>query len=142
MYNIVESAKELKNYYALQDTPYPLRLEDYIKIVVRAIKKYYVDRNHPEEFDYSMFTVNEKEEVCFDYDFNILQEDYIFMLSKIDFLRIIISDVSGDAAVSYTTNALSVTGAKEAYKSVQQEIDDLESERIRVFHKLMAHEES
>jgi lipopolysaccharide export system permease protein len=50
------------------------------------------------------------------------------------------ADVSGDGAVSYTTNALSVTGAKEAYKSVQQEIDDLEHERRIVFHKIMANE--
>ena len=31
---------------------------------------------------------------------------------------------------------------KEGYKSIQQEIDDLEHERIRVFHKMMARDES
>lgn len=140
MYNIVETAQEVQQYYASQEPPLPVFKEDYVKFVIRAIKKYYVDRNHPEEYDASLFIYNENDEICYDYNFNILQEEYIFILAKLFFKRYEMADVTGDGAVSYTTNALSVTGAKEAYKSIQQEIDDLERERIRVFHKLMAHE--
>ena len=140
MYNIVEVAQEVQQYYASQEPPLPVFKEDYIRFVVRAIKKYYVDRNHPEEFDRALFITNENNEVCYDYDFNVLEEEYIFILAKLIFKRQEMASVTGDGAVSYTTNALSVTGAKEAYKSIQQEIDDLEHERIRVFHKMMAHE--
>ena len=140
MYNIVETAKEVQQYYAAQETPLPVFKEDYVEFVIRAIKKYYVDRNHPEEYDKTLFVRNEQEDLCYNYEFDVLQEEYILILAKLIFKRYELADVTGDSAVSYTTDALSVTGAKEAYKSIQQEIDDLEHERIRVFHKLMAHE--
>ena len=140
MYNIVETAQEIQQYYVAPESPMPIYPENYIKFVIRAIKKYYVDRNRPEEFDSSLFVYNDKNEICYDYNFNVLQEEYILILAKIIYKRYEMADVTGDGAVSYTTNALSVTGAKEAYKSIQQELDDLERERIRVFHKLMAHE--
>ena len=140
MYDITDVAAELQEETAWQSTPLPVYKEDYIKIVVQAIKKFYVDVNHPDEYDRTLFITNEYDHVCYDYDFNILQEEYIFILCKLIFKRKIYTDLAGDGAVSYTTDALSVTGAKEGYKSIQQEIDDLELERIRVFHKMMAHE--
>lgn len=140
MYDITDVAAELQEETAWQSTPLPVYKEDYIKIVVQAIKKFYVDVNHPGEYDRTLFITNEYDHVCYDYDFNILQEEYIFILCKLIFKRKIYTDLAGDGAVSYTTDALSVTGAKEGYKSIQQEIDDLELERIRVFHKMMAHE--
>ena len=140
MYDITDVAAELQEETAWQSTPLPVYKEDYIKIVVQAIKKFYVDVNHPGEYDRTLFIINEYDHVCYDYDFNILQEEYIFILCKLIFKRKIYTDLAGDGAVSYTTDALSVTGAKEGYKSIQQEIDDLELERIRVFHKMMAHE--
>ena len=74
-------------------------------------------------------------------EFNILDEEYIFILAQMDFYSKVLSEVSGTGAISYTTDALSVTGAKEGYKSVQQQLDTLEQERIRVFHKIMANEQ-
>lgn len=141
MYNIDEVADDLKKVNAWRDTPYPVHDSDYIKIVVNAIKKLYVDINHPEQYDKSLFTTDEEDVLYYDYDFNILQEDYIFIICKMSFLNLVLSDLSGDKAISYTTNALSVTGAKEGYKSIQEELSTLEQERIRVFHKMMAHDE-
>lgn len=141
MYNINETAKELKEVNAWRSTPYPMNDKDYIKFVVHAIKKFYVDINHPEQYDRTLFITDESDILYYDHDFDILQEEYIFILCRKAFLGMIFSDLSGDGAISYTTDALSVTGAKEGYKSVQLEIDDLEQERIRVFHKMMAHDE-
>ena len=140
MFDIEEMATELQNETAWQSTPLPVYPEDYIKYVVQAIKKFYVDVNHPDEYDRTLFTTDEHDHIFYDHDFNIVEEDYIFILCKLSFFRKVFSDVSGDAAMSYTTDALSVTGAKEGYKSIQQAIDDLEMERIRVFHKIMARE--
>lgn len=140
MFNISEMAEELKFYYSMKESIYPIEEKTYIKLVVNAIKKFFVDCNHPGEYDRSLYTTDEDGIVYYDYQFDIVQEDYIFIISRLTYLRMIMADVSGDGAVSYTTNALSVTGAKEAYKSVQQEIDDLEHERRIVFHKIMANE--
>ena len=139
MFAIDEMADELKSFYK-SHTAMPLCKKDYIKFVVNAIKKMFVDRNRPNEYDRSLYTTDEDGNVFYDADFDIVQENYIFIISKLSFLRMVMTDVSGDSAVSYTTDAMSVTGAKEAYKSVQQEIDDLERERLIVFHKMMANE--
>jgi len=140
VFDIDEMALELQEETAWQSTPLPVYKDDYVKLVIQAIKKFYVDVNHPDEYDRTLFIMNEYDHFCYDHDFNILQEEYIHILCKLAFKRKVYTDVAGDGAVSYTTDALSVTGAKEGYKSIQQEIDDLENERIRVFHKMMAHE--
>ena len=142
MYNISEAAEELRVENAWRSTPYPVAASDCVKMVVQSIKKLYVDVNHPDEYNRSLFITDDDEVLYYDFDFNILQEEYIIILSKMRYLNLILSDLSGDGAVSYTTDALSVTGAKEGYKSIQQELDTLEQERIRVFHKMMARDTS
>ena len=141
MYDINEAVELLQEKTAWQTTPYPMYEDSYVRIIIHSIKKFFVDINHPEEYDRNLYITDENGVLFYDRDFNILQEEYIFILSQIDFFEKVFSDLSGDGAVSYTTDALSVTGAKEGYKSVQQQLDTLEQERIRVFHKLMAHEE-
>ena len=138
MFDIGQMAEDLVQETAWQSTPTPVYEEDCIKIVVQAIKRFYVDVNHPDEYDRTLYITDENDRLFYDHDFDIVQEEYIFILCKLAFVRKIYTDVAGDGAVSYTTDALSVTGAKEAYKSIQQQIDDLEHDRIRVFHKLMA----
>lgn len=138
MFNIAEMADELQQSLDWQNTPTPVYPEDFVKIIVQAIKKFYVDVNHPNEYDRTLFITDENDKLFYDYDFDIVQEEYIRILCLLSFKRKIYTDVAGDAAMSYTTDALSVTGAKEGYKSIQQEINDLELERIRVFHKMMA----
>ena len=133
-------AADLEDRTAWANKPYPVTMQDYIKIIVQAIKKFFVDVNHPEGYDRTLYTTNEQNVLVYEYNFNILEEEYIFILAQMNFLGKILSEVSGDGAISYTTNALSVTGAKEGYKSIQQQLDTLEQERIRVFHKIMAHE--
>ena len=140
MFNIDEMAEAVKDENAWRSTPYPVTTKDYIKIVVWAIRKFFVDINHPDEYDRTLYITSEDNVLYYDQAFNVIQEEYIFILCKMKFLNFILSDLSGDGAVSYTTDALSVTGAKEGYKSIQQELETLEQERIRVFHKMMAHE--
>lgn len=140
MFDINEMAINLQEETAWQSTPYPVLKEDYIKFIVHAIKKFFVDTNHPDSYDRTLYTTNEDDVLVYDYDFDIVQEEYIYILSKILFINKVLSDMSGDRAISYTTDALSVTGAKEGYKSIQQQLDTLELERIRVFHKMMANE--
>lgn len=136
--DINEMAENLEEKYKWQSTPYPVYIEDYVKIVTQAIKKFFVDVNHPGEYDRTLYTTDEHNNPMYDYDFDVVQEEYIFILCQLYFMRILYGDVSGDKAISYTTDALSVTGAKEGYKSIQQSIDELEQERVRVFHKMMA----
>ena len=135
MYGITEAAQELQEYYN-EETPLPVYKDDYVKLIVRAIKKFYVDINHPGEYDRTLYTTDDDNNLYYNHDFALDEDEYIWILSKIGYKRKIMSDVTGDGAISYTTDALSVTGAKEGYKSIQQEIDDLENERRIVFNKM------
>ncbi len=141
MFGITGLALFLQEDNAWQSTPYPMYENDYVREVVHAIKKFYADTNHPEGYDRSLYTTDEDEKLFYNADFDVLQEEYIYILAKMFFLQKVLSSVTGDGAVSYTTDALSVTGAKEGYKSIQQQLDTLEQERIRVFHKMMARDE-
>lgn len=142
MLYIEEMAEDLQDKTRGQSTPYPVYKENYIKIVTRAIKKFFVDVNHPNMYDRSLYTTDEDNVLIYDYDFDIVQEEYIFILCQQYFYGLIYDDTAGDSAVSYTTDALSVTGAKEGYKSILEKLDSLEKERIRVFHKMMARDTS
>ena len=141
MLDIKEMAHDLQAENSLRKSVYPFSPEDYVKTIVQAIKKFFVDINHPERYNRALYTTTEENVLVFNYDFDIVEEEYIFILAKMKFMSQILSDLSGDGAISYTTNALSVTGAKEGYKSARQEYDTLELERVRVFHKMMAREE-
>lgn len=136
MYCITEMANELRSFYSAETAPLPVYNDDYVKFIIRAIKKFYVDINHPEEYDQNLIITDEQDNKFYDHDFMLDEEEYIWILSKLGYKRRVMSDMSGDGAISYTTNALSVTGAKEGYKSIQQEIDDLEKERRIVFNKM------
>lgn len=138
MFDIEEMAEDLEQENAWRSTPYPVQKNDYIKMVVQAIKKFFVDVNHPSEYDRTLYITDENNVLHYDYDFDVVQEEYIFILAKMRYLSFLLADLSGDGAISYTTDALSVTGAKEGYKSLKQDYDTLEMERIRVFHKMMA----
>lgn len=141
MFNITKMAILLADELNWQSTPLPIYKEDFVRIVILALKKYYVDCNHPESYNRELYTTDADGSECYDYDFNVLEEEYIYILCKLKFYQKVYSSASGDKAISYTTDALSVTGAKEGYKSIQAILDDLERERLRVFHKLMAREQ-
>lgn len=134
MLNITEIAEELQELTAWQDTPVPLAHEDYIKMVVRAVKKFFVDINHPQEYQLELWTTNEDDDTCYNRDFWIDEEEYIKILCQIEFFKRVQSDVNN--AFGYSTDALSVTNADKPYANLQNTLNDLQHERRIVFNKM------
>ena len=87
MFIIDEMSEELMSELNWQSTPLPMYKEDFNKIVVQAIKKLYVDCNHPENYHFDLYIIDAEERLCYDYDFNLLEEEYIYILSKIKFYQ-------------------------------------------------------
>jgi len=133
--NATETAKELQEIVAWQQTPLPLTDDDYMKVVIRAVRRFFVDINHPEEYDIVNWTTNDTDEVCYNRLFNVTEETYIFLLCQLEFFKRVQMDVND--RFSYTTNALSVTNADKPYANLQQTINDLEHERRIVFNKMV-----
>ena len=134
MLNVTEMAEEVQEITAWQETPQPLFTDDYVKMVVRALKKFFVDINHPEEYDINLW-IKEDETLYYDRDFLVDEEEYIKILCQIEFFKRVQSDVNN--AFGYTTNALSVTNADKPFANLQQSLNDLQQERRIDFNKMI-----
>ena len=135
MLNITDLAAELQEITAWQETPVPLDLKDYVKMVIRALRKFFVDINHPSEFDITLYTTDDDGKVYYDREFLIDEEEYILTLCKIEFFKRVQTDVNN--TFGYTTNALTVTNADKPYANLKNTIDDLEHERRINFNKMV-----
>ena len=135
MLNISEMAQELNELTAWQETPEALVNEDYVKMVVRALKRFFVDINHPSEYNRSLYTTNEDEDTCYDREFIADEEEYILCLCKIEFFKRVQTDVNN--TFGYSTNALTVTNADKPYVNLQTTLNDLEHDRRILFNKMI-----
>lgn len=135
MLNVTEMAKELQELTAWQETPEPLALADYVKMVVRAVKKFFVDINHPTEYDTTRWTTDEEDDTCYDRNFLLDEEQYIMILSRIEFFSRVQTDVNN--AFGYSTNALTVTNADKPYANLKDTLSDIQHERRIAFNKMV-----
>ena len=138
MLNITEMASELQEVTAWQDTPQALLADDYIRIVQRAVRNFFVDINRASEFSkdkYITEVIDEKEVVFYDRDFLADEEVYILILCKIEFFQRVQTDVNN--AFGYTTNALTVTNADKPYKNLAETLNGLYNERRIKFNKMV-----
>lgn len=135
MLNIAELAEELHELTRWQSTPEVLKNSDYIRIVMRAVKKFFVDINHPGEYSKDLWTEDEEGHLFYDRDFMLDEEEYIKILCRIEFFQRVATDVNN--AFGYTTNALTVTMADKPYKNLKDTIGDLEHERRICFNKMV-----
>lgn len=135
MLNVTKMAKELQELTAWQETPEQLTEADYVKMVVRAVKKFFVDINHPAEYDQTLWTTNEDDDTCYDRDFLLDEEEYIKILCRIEFFSKVQTDVNN--AFGYSTNALTVTNADKPYANLKDTLSEIQHERRIVFNKMV-----
>ena len=134
MLDIAELATELQEFTAWQETPMPLGMTDYYRMVRRGIRKFCVDINHPSEYSTSNWITDDDGNQCYDRDFMADEIEYILCLCRIEFFRRVQTDVNN--AFGYSTDALTVTNADKPYANLQRTLDDLERERRILFYKM------
>ena len=135
MTNISELANELKDATRWQKTPLPLSDNDYVSIIIRALKRLYIDTGRASVFNMDMITKNDEENVCFTEDLPIDEEEYVLLCAQIGFFNQVKTDVNN--IVGYTTDALSVTNADKPYANIKDSIEKLENERRITYYKMM-----
>lgn len=138
MLNITEMANELQELTAWQDTPQTLIADDYVKIVKRAVRNFFVDINRSGDYSRDKFITeveDEQEVVYYDREFQADEEVYIMILCKIEFFQRVQTDVN--IAFGYTTNALTVTNADKPYKNISETLNELYNERRIKFNKMV-----
>lgn len=135
MTNISELANELKDETRWQKTPLPLSDNDYVSIIIRALKRLYIDTGRASVFNMDMITKNDEENVCFTEDLPIDEEEYVLLCAQIGFFNQVKTDVNN--IVGYTTDALSVTNADKPYANIKDSIEKLENERRITYYKMI-----
>lgn len=135
MTNISELANELKDATRWQKTPLPLSDNDYVFIIIRALKRLYIDTGRASVFNMDMITKNDDENVCFTEDLPIDEEEYVLLCAQIGFFNQVKTDVNN--IVGYTTDALSVTNADKPYANIKDSIEKLENERRITYYKMI-----
>ena len=133
MTNITALANGLKQEVAWQVTPQELTTNDYVQFIIAAIKRMYVDTGRYEEFDRSKIQ-NVNREIFYETDLALDEETYVMLLAQINFFKKVQTDVN--VMVSYSTDALSVTGGDKPYSHLKDTISELDRERRIVYYKM------
>ena len=133
MTNIDDLVEQLKEAVQYQQLPEPIEDEEYQQIVIHAIKRLYIDTGRAEVFSIDKIH-EEDEQLVFDDDLIIDEEEYVMLICQILFFKKVQASVNN--IVGYTTNALTVTGADKPYTHIQDTIANLENERRIVYYKM------
>lgn len=133
-FSITNAAAELQEETKWQRTPNQLPFSQYENMIVKGIRRLLIDTGRALEYDNSLFFDNVNERM-FDIDFKIDEVAYISICAKMEFFKGVQTDSNN--MVSYTTDAISVTGANKPYEHLQDTLDKLENERRILFYKMV-----
>lgn len=106
-----------------QETPDAMTEDDFYYMIQCGIRRLFIDTARSASYE-------ETEE----YDLEIDEQEYVLICAKLLFFDMVKSSL--DQMVSYTTNALSITGGDKPYKNIKETRNELEAERIRTFNKM------
>lgn len=132
--SLTKMAFELRDETAWQRTPQQLSIDDYTLMICNGLKRLYIDTARASDFNYNMISSQDNNEVVFENDLQIDEEEYVMICAKINFFRRVATDVNN--IVGYTTNALSVTNADKPYANLKDTIEALENDRRTLFFKM------
>lgn len=123
-----------------QKTPEVLSAEHYEHMVIKAIKRLFIDTGRASLYKDSMLKTVEsdppgKPSKYFDTEFQIDEEAYILICAQIEFFRKVQSDVNN--IVGYTTDALTVTNADKPYANLKDTLSQLEQDRRITYYKMV-----
>lgn len=138
MTSVTALANELESRVYLQRTEAEFTADEYIQLIVHAIRRLYVDTGRAlkfEEYQFTTETVDDTTTVYFSEDLKVDEEEYVLLIAEIAFLKIIQKDVN--VITSYTTNALSVTGADKPYAHLADSIEKLDNERRELLYRMI-----
>ena len=135
MLNLTALAAELKERTEWQETPLPLADDQYLGMIVRALKRLFIDTGRASQYDPMKFVTLEDDSYNYDSTFLIDEEYYISLCSQIEFFKKVQSDVNN--TFGYSTNALTVTNADKPYANLADTIADIDKERRIVYYKMV-----
>ena len=145
--SITELAEQLMDITRWQKTPELLTPEHYEHMILKAIKRLFIDTGRASEYSDGLIetistdataddgTVTTYTTTSFKKNFQIDEEAYILICAQIEFFRKVQSDVNN--IVGYTTDALTVTNADKPYVNLKDTLGQLEQDRRITYYKMV-----
>ena len=128
MTSLTEIKTKLISKIKFQETPIALDDTDYISFTIEGAQRFYVDAGLDSwDEDYI------EESLSLSRGFTLTEKEYILVASQIAFFNQIKN--YWDTLLSYTTNAISVTGSANVFKSINGNVVDLESRLAKLAFK-------
>lgn len=128
MLSLADIQTILKDNIKFQETPIPLNDSDYQSYVIEGAKRLYVDSGLDTwdlDFDETGYLLNR--------EFGLVEKEYILVASEIEFYNQIKNYWA--TLCSYTTNAISITGAGNIFKVINGNVIDLEDRLSKLAFK-------
>lgn len=128
MTSLVDIAEKVKEKVKFQETPIALDSSDFLNFTIEGAQRFYVDAgldSWDEDYDDILSELNGT--------YDLTAKEYILVASQIAFFNQIKN--FWDTLLSYTTNAISVTGSGNVFKSINGNVIDLESRLSKLAFK-------
>lgn len=135
MLNLTRLAEELQDKTEWQETPKVVTDSQYLSMVLRGLRRLFIDTGRASEYDFMKLTTTEDDSYVYDANFLIDEEEYVLLCAQIEFFKKVQSDVNN--SFGYSTDAISVTNADKPYANLKNTIDELDNERRIVYYKMV-----
>lgn len=129
-------AQELYDITMYQRTPSPVTDLQYHKMVVRGIRRMWLDTGRALTYSEDLLTydsVNTDMPVQFEPDLKLDEYEAALLAAQIEFFRTVQADVNN--IVGYSTDALTVTNSDKPYANLSDTIRNLESRYQSAIYK-------
>lgn len=134
MTNVTEIIEEVMMDLALQPTAASdVDEDDYETFVKKSIRDLYVQTGRAAQYTSDLYSYSRGTLYLAD-DLLADEIQYIILSAEMWILDAIAKSVS--EAVSYTTDALSITGGDKPYKNIRGQVEALDQQRRRVFYTM------
>lgn len=132
--NLTALANDLRDSVRWQRTPMPMDSYDYLSMIIKAVKRLYIDTGRASLFRNDMI-ITANDITAFETDLPIDEEEYVMLCAKLGFFETVATDVNN--IVGYTTNAITVTNADKPYANLKDTMDKLENSRRILYYKMV-----
>ena len=134
MTDIVLLAHKLYERIEWQNVPDPVTREDLSTLIADAIRHLYVMTGRAMTFDESKFVKEDELYVSFADDLPLDEREYVILTAEIALLKK--AQTSVNELTSYSTDAMTVTHGDKPFANLQQTIEGVEEERLRIWYKM------
>lgn len=134
-FSITKAITVLQDETSMQRTPKPITVGQYGDMVMKGIRRLYIDTGRALIYDSSNYRYDDEEGFMFGDDLPIDEQEYVMLCAQINFFKRVQTDVNN--VTSYSTNAITVTGADKPYAHLKDTIEDLERRRRELYYRMV-----